>query len=51
MGRRLLSYYDVTEAICRLGGPLLLGKIDALWGWRRCEELLVLTLVGESVRG
>ena len=49
MVSRLLCYYDVTESICRLVGPLLLGKIDAMWGWKPCEELLVLTLVRESV--
>ncbi|KAM7457378.1 hypothetical protein BLSTO_01866 [Blastocystis sp. subtype 1] len=43
---RYLSYYDVTESICRLAGPLLLGKIDTMLGYRRCEQCIMLGFLG-----
>ena len=35
----------VTESICRLAGPLLLGKIDTMLGYRRCEQCIMLGFV------
>lgn len=40
-----LSYYDVTESICRLIGPILLGKMDTMLGYRHCEECIMFGFV------
>lgn len=36
-----LSLYDVVESVCRLVGPVVLGKITAQFGYVTCQKVLV----------
>lgn len=42
-----LSLYDVVESVCRLVGPVVLGKITAQFGYVTCQKVLAVSFVGD----
>ena len=44
-----LFLYDVVESVCRLVGPVVLGKITAQFGYVTCQKVLVVLFVGDVI--